>query len=283
MLTGRVAEATTSAANRAKSADTFVRWDSLLSQAQAALLSGRSAEAFGFLEAATKSQPANPQTAIPRFLMSALLLDLDGRRRRWSRPKNHFSSPTASSPRGPARITARSRSRVWAAQTRRRRPSQRCRRARMHCPAIAKSAECTGPEDCWRPSDATVRARSKSCGSPKRRCRRAGSPVRRRRIMCRSGSIWRRRAWQPATWRRRNSASSASFDSTEWLAFSVQYVRSLYFLGQIAEKRGDLPKARAFYQRFVDAGQWRYRSREGGRSPQKMDNWPQAAQNHLPK
>jgi tetratricopeptide (TPR) repeat protein len=42
-------------------------------------------------------------------------------------------------------------------------------------------------------------------------------------------------------------------DSTEWLAFPVQYVRSLYFLGQIAEKRGDLPKARAFYQRFVDA------------------------------
>jgi len=29
-------------------------------------------------------------------------------------------------------------------------------------------------------------------------------------------------------------------------------VRSLYFLGQIAERRGDREKARTFYQRFVN-------------------------------
>ena len=42
-------------------------------------------------------------------------------------------------------------------------------------------------------------------------------------------------------------------DSTERVAYPVEYVRSLYFLGQIADRRGDREKARHFYQRFVDA------------------------------
>jgi tetratricopeptide (TPR) repeat protein len=42
-------------------------------------------------------------------------------------------------------------------------------------------------------------------------------------------------------------------DSTERREYPLQYVRSLYFLGQIAERRGDREKARMFYQRFVDS------------------------------
>ncbi len=41
-------------------------------------------------------------------------------------------------------------------------------------------------------------------------------------------------------------------DSTERREYPLQYVRSLYFLGQIAERRGDREKARTFYQRFVN-------------------------------
>jgi len=32
----------------------------------------------------------------------------------------------------------------------------------------------------------------------------------------------------------------------------VEFVRSLYFLGQISERRGDRARARAYYQRFVN-------------------------------
>ena len=38
------------------------------------------------------------------------------------------------------------------------------------------------------------------------------------------------------------------------IAFPIEYVRSLYFLGQIAERRGDRAKAGDFYRRFV--GYW---------------------------
>jgi len=41
-------------------------------------------------------------------------------------------------------------------------------------------------------------------------------------------------------------------DSIERREYPLQYVRSLYFLGQIAERRGDREKARTWYQRFVD-------------------------------
>jgi tetratricopeptide (TPR) repeat protein len=41
-------------------------------------------------------------------------------------------------------------------------------------------------------------------------------------------------------------------DSTERIRFPIEFVRSLYFLGQIAERRGDRAKARDFYRRFVD-------------------------------
>ena len=41
-------------------------------------------------------------------------------------------------------------------------------------------------------------------------------------------------------------------DSIERREYPLQYVRSLYFLGQIAERRGDREKAHTFYQRFVD-------------------------------
>jgi TolA-binding protein len=33
--------------------------------------------------------------------------------------------------------------------------------------------------------------------------------------------------------------------------YSMQFVRSLYFLGEISERQGDMEKARAFYRRFV--------------------------------
>ena len=33
--------------------------------------------------------------------------------------------------------------------------------------------------------------------------------------------------------------------------FPIEYVRSLYFLGQIAERRGDVAKSRDYYQQFV--------------------------------
>jgi tetratricopeptide (TPR) repeat protein len=35
-------------------------------------------------------------------------------------------------------------------------------------------------------------------------------------------------------------------------AYPLAFVRSLYFLGEIDERRGDRAKARAYYQRFVD-------------------------------
>ena len=38
----------------------------------------------------------------------------------------------------------------------------------------------------------------------------------------------------------------------ERLHYPIEFVRSLYVLGQIAERRGDMPKARAYYQRFID-------------------------------
>jgi tetratricopeptide (TPR) repeat protein len=41
-------------------------------------------------------------------------------------------------------------------------------------------------------------------------------------------------------------------DRSERLYFPIEYVRSLYFLAQIAERRADRPKAREYYQRFVD-------------------------------
>jgi pentatricopeptide repeat protein len=40
-------------------------------------------------------------------------------------------------------------------------------------------------------------------------------------------------------------------DSTERVYYPIEYVRSFYFLGQIAERRGDQDKAREYYQRFV--------------------------------
>jgi len=43
-------------------------------------------------------------------------------------------------------------------------------------------------------------------------------------------------------------------NSTERREYPLQFVRSLYFLGQIAERRGDREQARAYYQRFV--GYW---------------------------
>ena len=39
----------------------------------------------------------------------------------------------------------------------------------------------------------------------------------------------------------------------EGVHYPIEFVRSLYFLGQIAERRGDIAKARQFYQRFVDS------------------------------
>jgi len=41
-------------------------------------------------------------------------------------------------------------------------------------------------------------------------------------------------------------------DSTERIRYPIEFVRSLYFLGQIAERRGDRAKAREYYQRFLD-------------------------------
>jgi len=41
-------------------------------------------------------------------------------------------------------------------------------------------------------------------------------------------------------------------NSTERREYPLQFVRSLYFLGQIAERRGDREQARAYYQRFVN-------------------------------
>jgi tetratricopeptide (TPR) repeat protein len=41
-------------------------------------------------------------------------------------------------------------------------------------------------------------------------------------------------------------------DSTERIRYPIEFVRSLFFLGQIAERRGDRAKARDYYQRFVD-------------------------------
>ena len=41
-------------------------------------------------------------------------------------------------------------------------------------------------------------------------------------------------------------------DRSERVYFPIEYVRSLYFLAQIAERRGDRDKAREYYQRFVD-------------------------------
>jgi eukaryotic-like serine/threonine-protein kinase len=38
----------------------------------------------------------------------------------------------------------------------------------------------------------------------------------------------------------------------ERIYFPIQYVRSLYFLGQIADRAGDRDKARTYYQQFVD-------------------------------
>jgi TolB-like protein/tetratricopeptide (TPR) repeat protein len=43
-------------------------------------------------------------------------------------------------------------------------------------------------------------------------------------------------------------------NSTERREYPLQFVRSLYYLGQIAERRGDREQARAYYQRFV--GYW---------------------------
>jgi tetratricopeptide (TPR) repeat protein len=42
--------------------------------------------------------------------------------------------------------------------------------------------------------------------------------------------------------------------SVERASYPVEFVRSLYFLGQIAERRGDQAKAREYYRRFV--GYW---------------------------
>ena len=36
------------------------------------------------------------------------------------------------------------------------------------------------------------------------------------------------------------------------VVFPIEYVRSFYFLGQIAEKQGNRDKAREHYRRFVD-------------------------------
>ena len=36
------------------------------------------------------------------------------------------------------------------------------------------------------------------------------------------------------------------------VSYPVEFVRSLYFLGQIADRQGERDKARAFYRRFVD-------------------------------
>ena len=41
-------------------------------------------------------------------------------------------------------------------------------------------------------------------------------------------------------------------DRSERVYFPLMHVRSLYFLAQIAERRGDRDKAREYYQRFVD-------------------------------
>jgi ATP/maltotriose-dependent transcriptional regulator MalT len=39
---------------------------------------------------------------------------------------------------------------------------------------------------------------------------------------------------------------------TQRLSNPLEFVRSLYFLGQISERRGDRARARAYYQRFVN-------------------------------
>ena len=40
--------------------------------------------------------------------------------------------------------------------------------------------------------------------------------------------------------------------TTEHLDFPIEYVRSFYLLGKIHENRGDMDKAREYYQRFLD-------------------------------
>jgi cytochrome c-type biogenesis protein CcmH/NrfG len=77
-------------------------------------------------------------------------------------------------------------------------------------------------------------------------------------------SNWQPTPQQPETWFALGSAYLAAGNDTEAeqrfaglttsierATYPVEFVRSLYFLGQIAERRGDPTKARAYYQRFV--------------------------------
>ena len=253
MLTGRVAEAATSARNRATSADTFVRWEGLLNHAQAALLSGRSAAALGFLEEAAKSQPPNPQTAIPRFLRAALLLDLDQpapalveAEKSFQQSNGMFASWASSY----YRATALARlGRADDAETALAEVSSRAdvlpgdrEKRRVHwirgLLAAEKRDNARAIEE-LRLAEAALSPRGLTGPPPPHHV-----------------PIWFDLA---SAYLASGDLAQAEqrfqriVDSTEWLAFPVQYVRSFYFLGQIAEKRGDVPKARAFYQRFVDA------------------------------
>jgi tetratricopeptide (TPR) repeat protein/predicted Ser/Thr protein kinase len=71
--------------------------------------------------------------------------------------------------------------------------------------------------------------------------------------------------WQPDVWFALGSAYMAQgrddeaekrftrlVTGAERCTFPIEYVRSLYFLGQIAERRGDRDKAKDYYRRFVD-------------------------------
>jgi tetratricopeptide (TPR) repeat protein len=55
---------------------------------------------------------------------------------------------------------------------------------------------------------------------------------------------------------RDDAGAAATFEKivtrSERALYPIEYVRSLYFLGQIAERRGDADKARQYYQRFIE-------------------------------
>ncbi|MEE9263198.1 MAG: tetratricopeptide repeat protein, partial [Vicinamibacteria bacterium] len=69
---------------------------------------------------------------------------------------------------------------------------------------------------------------------------------------------------EAAEWFRRIAGSTK-----EHLAFPIRYVRSFYFLGRIHENRGEMDKAREYYQRFLDL--WRDGDMERERVIEALD------------
>jgi tetratricopeptide (TPR) repeat protein len=253
VLEGRWADAAAIAKRESQLADPYWKWAGGADTAAVELYSGRTAAAFRALEASAASQGpgGSNQGSISRMFAAAYLLALGRPAEALAQAQRGLKEAEGGGAEwGCLYFLALAQSRAG------------------HAADAAKTVDTlTAKANAW-PSESQRRAVNELRGVlalDRRDTATAVSDLLQAESMLRPRSHWDGDVPHVWIWFDLGSALLAAgrdddaakrfqliVDRSERLYFPIEYVRSLYFLAQIAERRADRPKAREYYQRFVD-------------------------------